>query len=88
VWLASRCSLVSGNRGTSRSALPIVLRDADQDRLSSLLFALSAPAGLMQGARIVLLAAQGASNTDVAADAARLKVSRQTVATWRQLRRF
>jgi transposase len=64
-----------------RSALPVVLRDGDQDRLSSLLRASSAPAGLVQRARIVVLAAQGASNTDIAA---RLGVSRQTVVTWRQ----
>jgi transposase len=46
-----------------------------------LLRASSAPAGLVQRARIVLLAADGVSNTEIAA---RVGASRQTVVTWRQ----
>jgi transposase len=38
------------------------------------------PAGLAQRARIVLLAADGLSHTE---SAARMRVSRQTVITWR-----
>jgi transposase len=49
--------------------------------LSGLLRATSAPAGLVQRARIVLLAAEGASNTEIAA---RVGATRQTVVTWRK----
>jgi transposase len=63
------------------SAVRVVLRDGDRERLSGLLRATSAPAGLVQRARIVLLAADGASNTEIAA---RVGASRQTVVTWRQ----
>ena len=63
------------------SALRVVLRDGDRERLSGLLRATSAPAGLVQRARIVLLAAEGASNTDIAA---RVGATRQTVVTWRR----
>jgi DNA invertase Pin-like site-specific DNA recombinase len=41
----------------------------------------TAAAGLVQRARIVLLAADGASNTDIAG---RVGVTRQTVVTWRK----
>src|SRR3954449_12599504 len=63
------------------SAVRVVLRDGDRERLSGLLRASSAPAGLVQRARIVLLAAGGASNTDIAA---RVGATRQTVVTWRK----
>ncbi len=64
-----------------RSAVPVVLRDGDLERLSSLTRASTAPAGLVQRARIVLLAADGATNTEIAQ---RLSLSRQTVVTWRR----
>jgi transposase len=64
-----------------RSALRVVLRDGDLDRLTSLTRSSTAPAGLVQRARIVLLAADGVSNTDIAE---RLQVARQTVVTWRK----
>src|SRR3954463_3742574 len=63
------------------SALRVVLRDGDRERLSGLLRASSAPAGLVQRARIVLLAADGVTNTDIAA---RVGASRQTVVSWRR----
>ena len=63
------------------SAVQVVLRDGDQERLAALLRAPSAPAGLVQRARIVLLAADGMSNTDIAAQ---VGAARQTVVTWRQ----
>jgi transposase len=63
------------------SAVRVVLRDGDRERLSALLRASSAPAGLVQRARIVLLAADGASNTGIAA---RVGTTRQTVVTWRR----
>jgi hypothetical protein len=58
------------------SAVRVVLRDGDRERLSGLMRASSAPAGLVQRARIVLLAADGASNTDIAAQ---VGATRQTV---------
>ncbi len=64
-----------------RSAVHVVLRDGDGERLRSLTRASTAPAGLVQRARIVLLAAEGTSNTDIAAQ---VGVARQTVVTWRQ----
>jgi transposase len=63
------------------SALRVVLRDGDRERLSGLLRATSAPAGLVQRARIVLLAADGETNTEIAA---RVGATRQTVVTWRR----
>jgi transposase/DNA-binding CsgD family transcriptional regulator len=63
-----------------RSAVPVVLRDGDLERLTSLTRAPTAPAGLVQRARIVLLAADGMANTEIAQ---RLSLARQTVVTWR-----
>jgi len=60
------------------SALPLVLRDGDRERLT----ALAAGTGtLPTRARIVLMAAAGSPN---AAIAAAIGVSRPTVATWRR----
>ncbi|MEU9322171.1 helix-turn-helix domain-containing protein [Streptomyces sp. NPDC048295] len=56
------------------------LHEGDLARLETLARMSTAPAGLVRRARIVLLAAEGASNTDVAA---RLRVSRPTVIKWR-----
>jgi hypothetical protein len=47
-------------------AAPLVLREGDRDRLKSLTRSSSAPAGLVKRARIVLLAADGISNTEIA----------------------
>jgi DNA-binding CsgD family transcriptional regulator len=63
------------------SAARVVLRDGDRERLSGLLRAPTAPAGLVQRARIVLLAAEGVTNTEIAA---RVGATRQTVVTWRK----
>src|SRR5947209_10247643 len=63
------------------SAARVVLRDGDRERLSGLLRASTAPAGLVQRARIVLLAAEGVTNTEIAA---RVGATRQTVVTWRK----
>ncbi len=62
------------------SAVRVVLRDGDLERLTSLLRASTAPAGMVQRARIVLLAAEGVSNTAIAE---KVGVARQTVVTWR-----
>ena len=56
------------------------LRDGDRERLSAWTRSSSVRAGLAQRARIVLLAADGVSNTEIAA---RVGVSRQTVVSWR-----
>jgi transposase len=61
-------------------AAPISLRKGDEPKLSSLVRSSTVEAGLAQRARIVLLAAQGASNTAIAA---MVGVSRPTVILWR-----
>jgi transposase len=58
-----------------------VLREGDRERLLALTRASSGAAGLAQRARIVLLAAQGESNTAIAD---RVGVSRPTVIGWRE----
>jgi len=64
----------------NRAAAALVLRGGDEKRLRSLTRSTSARAGLAQRARIVLLAAEGLSNTAIAE---RVGVTRQTVITWR-----
>ncbi len=61
-------------------AAPILLRTGDEPKLSSLVRSSTVEAGLAQRARIVLLAAQGVSNTAIAA---MVGVSRPTVIVWR-----
>ena len=64
----------------NRPATALGLREGDRDRLSRLTRASSGRAGLAQRARIVLLAADGESNTAIAA---KVGVSRPTVIDWR-----
>jgi transposase len=61
-------------------AAPLVLRAGDESRLRALLRAPTAEAGLAQRARIVLLAAEGLPNAEIARQAG---VSRPTVIGWR-----
>jgi transposase len=61
-------------------AAPLGLRDGDRERLSTLTRASTAPAGMALRARIVLLAADGVSHTEIAE---RVGVSRPTVIGWR-----
>jgi transposase len=61
-------------------APPLLLRDGDHEQLTRLVRASSAPAGLAQRARIVLLASEGMLNADIAE---RVGVSRPTVNRWR-----
>jgi len=61
--------------------MPLGLRDGDRERLMSLIRASAVRAGLAQRARIVLLAADGVSHTEIAELAG---VSRPTVISWRQ----
>jgi transposase len=62
-------------------AMPLGLRDGDRERLMSLTRSSAVRAGLAQRARIVLLAADGVSHTEIAELAG---VSRPTVISWRQ----
>lgn len=62
-------------------AAALQLREGDRSRLEALTRMSTAPAGLVQRARILLLAAEGVSNTDIAA---RLGTSRPTVLKWRE----
>src|ERR1035437_1373721 len=61
-------------------AAPILLRTGDEPKLSTLVRSSTVEAGLAQRARIVLLAAQGVSNTAIAS---MVGVSRPTVILWR-----
>ena len=64
----------------NRAASPLGLREGDRERLTSLTRSSSVRAGLAQRARIVLLAAEGISNTAIAE---KVGVTRQTVVSWR-----
>ena len=61
-------------------AAPIFLGAGDESELSTLIRSSTVEAGLAQRARIVLLAAQGVSNTAIAS---MVGVSRPTVILWR-----
>src|SRR4051794_3985895 len=65
----------------NRPAPGLVLREGDRKRLQALTRSSTAPAGLAQRARIVLLAADGESNTAIAD---KVGVSRPTVLAWRE----
>ncbi|MFG2570952.1 helix-turn-helix domain-containing protein [Streptomyces sp. NPDC048567] len=62
------------------SAPALRLHEGDRARLEALTRMSTAPAGLVRRARIVLLAAGGSSNTEIADQ---LRVSRPTVIKWR-----
>jgi transposase/transposase-like protein len=64
----------------NRAAAALALREGDGERLMSLTRSSSVRAGLAQRARIVLLAAEGVSNTGIAE---KVGVTRQTVIGWR-----
>ncbi len=64
----------------NRPAVALMLRAGDRGELERLTRASSVRAGLAQRARIVLLAAEGVSNTEIAE---RCGTTRQTVVTWR-----
>ena len=62
------------------TAEPLLLRENDRDELVGLTRSSSVGAGLAARARIVLLAAEGTPNTEIAQ---RVGVSRPTVNGWR-----
>jgi transposase len=62
------------------AAPALALRDGDEDLLRSWVRASTVSAGLSKRARIVLLASDGVSNTEIAS---RVAVTRQTVVSWR-----
>ncbi|WP_199435277.1 IS630 family transposase [Qaidamihabitans albus] len=64
----------------NHAAVAVALRDGDRERLMSMTRSTALRAGLAQRARIVLLAAEGLSNTAIAE---RVGVSRPTVIGWR-----
>jgi len=61
-------------------AAPLVLRVGDEPKLTALVRSSTVEAGLVQRARIVLLAAEGLPNAEIAR---RLGVTRPTVIAWR-----
>jgi transposase len=61
-------------------AVPIVLGDNEREHLEKTVRQLTAPQRLVQRSRMVLLAAAGWSNADIARE---LHCSRATVVTWR-----
>ncbi len=63
---------------TMSRAAPLTLRTGDRPRLEALIRSTSVRAGLAQRARIVLLAAEGLSNAEIAQ---RLYLSERTVET-------
>ena len=62
-------------------AAPLALREGDESRLTAMTRAQTITAGAAQRARIVLLAAEGVPNAEIAR---RVGVSRPTVVGWRQ----
>ena len=63
-------------------ARPLRLREGDRGRLEAVMRSSTVAAGLAQRARIVLLAADGVANTEIAE---RVGVSRPTVNAWGSL---
>ena len=65
----------------NKTAAALALKDGDRPRLEALLRSATAPAGVAQRARIVLLAAEGSANYEIAE---RVGVTRPTVNLWRR----
>ncbi|OGU31322.1 MAG: transposase [Ignavibacteria bacterium GWA2_55_11] len=66
---------------TGRPKQPLLLASQERQQLESISASRSLPHGIVQRAEIVLLAADGVSNTDIAR---RLRLSKPTVGIWRQ----
>jgi transposase len=65
----------------NRPAAPLELREGDRPRLAAMTRSPTVRAGLAQRARILLLAAEGLSNTEIAD---KVGVTRPTVLVWRE----
>ncbi|MFQ6067738.1 MAG: IS630 family transposase [bacterium] len=66
---------------TGRPKEPIILSDQEREQLTSMVHSRSLPHGLVRRARIVLLAAEGAMNREIAE---KVGLSAQSVCKWRQ----
>jgi putative transposase len=66
---------------TGRPKAPIILSDQEHEQLTSLIRSRSLPYGLVTRARIVLLAAEGATNREIAEN---IGLSTQSVCKWRK----
>lgn len=64
----------------SVSAVPLVLKEGDKEKLEAVLRASTAPVALVMRTWIVLLAAEGLANAEICR---RVGVSGPTVLTWR-----
>lgn len=66
---------------TGRPKTPIILSDQEQEQLTAMVNSRSLPHGLITRARIVLMAAEGATNNEISEE---IGLSHQMVCKWRQ----
>ena len=66
---------------TGRPKTPIILSDQEQEQLRAMVHSRSLPHGLITRARIVLMAAEGATNNEISEE---IGLSHQMVCKWRQ----
>jgi putative transposase len=66
---------------TGRPKTPIILSDQEQEQLRAMVNSRSLPHGLITRARIVLMAAEGATNNEISEE---IGLSHQIVCKWRQ----
>jgi putative transposase len=66
---------------TGRPKTPIILSDQEQEQLRAMVHSRSLPHGLITRARIVLMAAEGATNNEISEE---IGLSHQIVCKWRQ----
>ena len=66
---------------TGRPKEPIIVSDQEHEQLTSIVRSRSLPHGLVMRAQIVLMAAEGATNSEIAQ---KVNLSAQSVCKWRQ----
>ena len=66
---------------TGRPKEPIIVSDQEHEQLTSIVRSRSLPHGLVMRAQIVLMAAEGATNSEIAK---KVGLSAQSVCKWRQ----